>query len=324
MTASGAPVPSEPGRPPAIAEALASTLAARSRGTVSCILMYGSHLLGARPDRNSALDFVVVVRDYRAFYQALHDAGEVHRPVWLMAALSRVLPPNVIAFTPEDGAQGLAKCLVVSRDDMAAALGPAPRDHFLLGRMVQRVALVWAEAPDDAAWIEAVLAAAREGVLAWVGPYLTGPFDAETLGRRLLEVCYRGELRPEAKDRSATIFESQRDHFRDKLTPVLEEGVATGALSRGAEGYLFSTPPTAAQRRRWSWHFTRSKVRATLRWGKHILTFDNWLPYVQRKAERRLGVTIELTGLERRWPLIFLWPRVFRVLFSRPDREGEP
>ena len=324
MTSPELPTPPDRGGPPATAEALASTLAERAGGVVSCILLYGSHLLGARPDRNSALDFVVVVRDYRAFYQALHDAGEIHRPVWLMAGLSRVLPPNVIAFTPEEGAHGLAKCLVVSRDDMVKALGPDPRDHFLLGRMVQRVALVWSAGPEDAEWVERVLADARAGVLAWVGPYLPGGFDAESLGRRLLEVCYRSELRPEAKDRSATIFDSQRDHFRAKLTPVLERCAAEGALVLGNDGYRFTTPPTSAQRRRWSWHFTRSKVRATLRWGKHILTFDNWLPYVQRKAERRLGITIQLTRLERRWPLIFLWPRVFRVLFFRPDREGEP
>ena len=67
----------------------------------------------------------------------------------------------------------------------------------------------------------------------------------------------------------------------------------------------------------------RSKVRATLRWLKHVVTFDNWLPYVHRKAERRLGTTIELTRLERALPLIFLWPRVVRVLFTRPDQERE-
>lgn len=304
------------------AEALAASLAAASRGTVEAVLLYGSHLLGARPDRNSALDFVVVVRDYRAFYQALHEAGEMHRPVWLLTALARVLPPNVIAYTPGDGDAGIAKCLVVSRADLVAALGPEPPDHFLLGRLVQKIALVWSPDGAQPAWLAEAVAGARRRVLEWVGPWIEGPFDAAGLGRRLLEVCYGGELRPEARDRSATVFEAQREHFEAVLAPVLEDAHRAGTLTREAGAYRLAAPVAPARRRRWARHFRRSKVRATARWFKHMVTFDNWLPYVHRKAERRLGRPIHLTRLERRWPLLFLWPRAVRVLLTRPDREG--
>jgi hypothetical protein len=303
---------------------LAGALAQASRGTVEGVLLYGSHLLGARPDKNSALDLVVVVRDYRAFYRALRAAGEIHRPVWLMTALSRVLPPNVIAFTPGRGAEGIAKCLIVSRDHLQDALGPRPKDHFLLGRLVQRVAGVWVAGEEQAQWLEQLLTQARAGVLEWVGPYVEGPFDAEILGETLLRVCYGGELRPEARDRSTTIFETQREHFRESLAPALAGAAQAGSLSSTGGSYRFVTPPDPGQRRRWDRHFRRSKIRATLRWLKHVVTFDNWLPYVHRKAERRLGTTIELSRLERRMPLIFLWPRVVRVLFTRPDQEKEP
>lgn len=305
------------------AELLASALAGVADGQVVAVILYGSHLLGARPDPHSALDFVVVVREYRPFYDALRRAGEIHRPVWLMTALSGVLTPNVIAYTPHEGADGIAKCLIVSQADLEQALGPRPRDHFLLGRLVQRVALVWWRDEEVRLQVEDLLEQARAGVLAWVAPYLDGPFDAEGLGRRLLQVCYQGELRPEARDRSATIFETQREHFRDRLTPILAREASRGMVETTPGGYRLAHPVSAAERRRWRRHFTRSKVRATLRWLKHVLTFDNWLPYVHRKAERRLGTTIELTRLERRWPLLFLWPRVLRVLFTRPDREGE-
>ncbi|GMV07040.1 MAG: hypothetical protein AMXMBFR53_33150 [Gemmatimonadota bacterium] len=308
----------------ATAERLAAALAAASEGSVRAVLLYGSHLLGATPGRESALDFVVVVSGYRAFYEALHRAGESHRPVWLMAGLSRVLPPNVIAYTPDEGAAGLAKCLVVTREHLLDAVGPRPRDHFLLGRLVQRMALVWSASEEERGWAEARLVEARAGVLAWVGPFLDEPFDAESLGRRLLEVCYRGEVRPEARDRSDVIFEAQRGHFRERLAPVLEAAAREGRLVATGGGYRFATPPGPRARRRWMGHFRRSKVRATLRWFKHIATFENWLPYVHRKAERRLGISIELTRLERRWPVIFLWPRAIRLLLRRPDREGNP
>jgi hypothetical protein len=49
-----------------------------------------------------------------------------------------------------------------------------------------------------------------------------------------------------------------------------------------------------------------------------VVTFANWLPYVVRKVERHTGRTIELTRLERKLPLLFLWPRAFHVLLTKP------
>ncbi len=312
------------------ARTLSADLAHAAGDTVDGVLLYGSHLLNATPDRHSAYDFVVLVTDYRTFYRSLKAAGEIHRPAWLLSSLARILPPNVIAFTPNDGQDGIAKCLIISRDHFARALGPCPRDHFLLGRMIQRVALVWARDEASGAWVNDRLEEARAGVLAWVGPYLDDEFDAESVGRRILAVCYSGEFRPEAGDRAEKIFEAQREHFVQQLTPVLEGAAAAGDLAPvGDEGagaptlarYRFVERPVAAVRRRWAWHFVRSKARVTARWPKHVLTFDNWLPYISRKVERRTGIKVELTRLERRLPLIFLWPKVIKVLRGRPDKE---
>jgi hypothetical protein len=189
---------------------------------------------------------------------------------------------------------------------------------------VQRVALAWARSDEDAAWIDARLQEAREGVLAWMAPYLDAPVDAEGLGRRLLEVCYRGELRPEATDRAHRIFDSQADHFRTVLGPVLQRGAKEGVLVPSSEQaglYRPARPASPAERRRWRVHFARSKARATLRWFKHMVTFANWLPYIVNKVERHTGKTIRLTTLERKLPIIFLWPRAIHVLLTRPRRE---
>lgn len=300
---------------------MARRMAAATDGATQSVILYGSHLLGANPDRHSALDFVVVVEDYRRFYQGLRAAGEMHRPPWLMTAMAGVLAPNVIAFTPEDGQAGVAKCLILTREDFASALGPEPRDHFLLARMVQRVAVIWGSTPEHVVWVEERLSEARGGVLDWLAPYLEPPFDAEGVGRRLLEVCYQGEFRPEARNRADTIFRMQQAHFRDHFGSVLEAAAESGRLRPVEGGYQFTTPVTPKERRRWRRHFRRSKARVTARWLKHVLTFDNWLPYIARKVERRTGEKVELTPLERRMPLLFLWPRAVRILMSRPDRE---
>ena len=70
-------------------------------------------------------------------------------------------------------------------------------------------------------------------------------------------------------------------------------------------------------------YFRRSIVRATSRWLKHIVTFEGWLDYILRKANRHTGEPIELTDRERRWPLVFLWGRLFRYLRTK-NRKGSP
>lgn len=306
------------------ARALAERLVRQAGESVRVVLMYGSRLLQTNPDRHSALDFVVIVDDYRRVYSALSQAKALHRPERLMTALARVLPPNVIAYAPNDGREGIAKCLVVDKTDFARALSAEPPDHFLLGRMVQLVGVVWAADAAEEAWVQARIEGACRHVLDWMTPYLEGPFDAEGLGRRLLEVCYAGELRPESKGRAGRVFEAQAHHFSVALAPGIEVAVREGLLTLDPAGYVLAAPVTAGSIRRWRWHFRRSKARTTLRWFKHTVTFANWLPYVVRKVERHTGRTIHLTPLERKLPLIFLWPRAIRVLLTRPRRELGP
>lgn len=302
-----------------VAQKLAEELAEAAGGTVRAIFLYGSRLSGAQPDRYSAYDFVVVVDTYRAFYRTMARNRAINRPAWLLVMLSHLLPPNVVAFAPRDGADGLAKCLVINPRGLARGLSLVPPDHFLMARMVQRVRLVWVRDEATEQGLERLLAAARRGVLAWVGPFLPERFDAETVGRTLLDVCYRAELRPEAGNRSTVVFENQTDFFRETYGPILERAAARGLLERSKRGgYRFAVPPPALQRVRWSVHFKLSRLRVTARWLKHVMTFDQWLPYAQRKVERRTGMEIHLTTLERKLPLIFLWPRVIGIFLARP------
>lgn len=303
------------------ASSLAERLVEGGGGSIRAILLYGSRLLATNPDSHSAFDLVVIVNDNRRFLSALSAAGELHRPLGLLVALSRTLAPNVLAFAPNDGRDGVAKCLVVSEGDFERGLGSHPPDHFLLGRMVQKLGIVWIADASVEAWLEEQVSGAHRRVLEWMAPYLQGPVDAEGLGRRLLEVCYQGEIRPESRDRAGRVFEAQADHFAVALAPALEAAVESGAMTRQGPLYSLRGPVPPTQRRRWARHFRRSKARTTTRWFKHMITFANWLPYVVQKVERHTGRTIELTPLERSIPLIFLWPRVIHVLLSRPRRE---
>ncbi len=323
------------------ARALARTIVDAAGEHLTGILIYGSQLLRAEPNRHSAWDMVFVVDRYGPFHRALVDAGLHRGPAWVLDVMARMMPPWATMLQARDGgrpgspesvsgarsartgAGAIGKCMVVSRRHFRRALLPRSPDHFLKGRMVQRVALVWAKDDAAAGAIEGWLRVARKDVLTWAGPWLNEPFDAETLPRRMLEVSYGGELRPENESRAGEIHDVQADWLERAYAEVLNEAASEGVLIRDDRGgYRFARPPGRWARVRTRTYFVVSKARATLRWFKYIVTFDGWLPYLVRKVERRTGETVELTPREKRLPLIFLWPRVFRFFLDPARREA--
>lgn len=309
---------------PPQAHELADALRRAGGPAVQAVLLFGSRLLAASPSEHSAWDLVVVVDSYRTFHRHLVEAGHHRRPAWLLTLMARVLPPSITAFDPGGGA-ALAKCAIVSERHLARALGPRAPDHFLQGRLVQKVALVWSRDETVRLQVEAWLEGARQGVLDWVAPYLDADetFTPGELAWRMLRVSYGGEVRPEAGDRVREVFEAQEDWLAATYGRVLAEA-ARGAVvaPAGPDRYRLVDPPGRLQAWGVSLYFLRSKVRATLRWLKHIVTFNDWLTYIQRKVERRTGVEVEITPWERRLPLLLLWPKVFRVLRLRDAGGG--
>ena len=302
-------------RVPAPALAFTRGLLRAGQDAVVAVILYGSQLHRSSPGLHSAWDLVVLVKEYDSFHRAMRRAGHQRRSVVLMNFLGRILPPYVTDFSPEEAEGGIAKCLILTEEQFLTALGPGARDHFLKGRMVQHVEVVWTATEEDDRRIQDALSGARRDVLRWAGPFLEEPFDVEDLTRGMLQVSFAGELRPESGDRASEVFASQSRWLAGAFSDVLAAASADRVLQRvGERQYRFSSAYGPGARRALKRYFFRSKARTTARWFKHILTFNDWLTYIQRKAERRTGLTIELTAAERRWPLIFLWPKVFRVL----------
>jgi len=137
-----------------------------------------------------------------------------------------------------------------------------------------------------------------------------------------MEVSYSAEIRPEARSRVREVIDAQASFFRLVYARVLKSGVRDGRLV--AEGDLFRLAKKPGWRERWrvGHFFRRSKARATMRWFKYMLTFDDWLDYIVRKIERRSGERVELTRAERQFPVILLWPKTIRLIraIRRSDR----
>jgi hypothetical protein len=177
-------------------------------------------------------------------------------------------------------------------------------------------------AADDPAREQVVDALARAHALTydWTRPWLPARFDVDEYCLTMLRVSYAAEIRPESSDRTRTLFEAQQDYLRPVYGTLLQDLCAAGALVEGDAG-VYAVADTAGrlERLRLSLYFAWSKVRATARWAKYVVTFDDWLEFILRKARRHSGQEIELTPRERRLPLLFLWPRVFRY-FRHKDR----
>jgi len=281
---------------------------------LQAVIFFGSVLLGTSPDGASAADLFVVVKDYLHFYRDVGSQLPAQRHLGIITSLNRVLPPNIIYLNDPAGMRAGAKCFVVSERDLMVGLSLAARDHFFRGRLSQRVETVHARSAEVRGRVEEYLAMARRLSLEWVPLYLPETFTVSDYCMRMLEVSYAGEIRPEAATRVREVYEAQRSFFRLVYGRILDDAVAGGRLARDGERYRLAEPRSPREVRRWRRFFRRSKARATLRWFKYVLTFDDWLDYIVLKTERRTGMRVELTQAERRLPILLLWPKVFRVL----------
>ena len=305
--------------------AAALALDALCPGSVVGVLFFGSQRTRANPDHFSAYDFVVVIEAYLPFYRALHAATRVRRGSVLLAALNTVLTPNQISLRLPDGrgAQLHAKCSIFTLDHLRRETSPRRRDHFTIGRLFQPVEVLWAR--DDAAR-EALLdalASACALTYTWSRPWLGPSFEVEDYLRTLLRVSMGREIRPEPTgQRTFALHEAQREEqipvYRALLEGLREDGdlLAAGEDERS---YALARAVGFAERFRLTAYFRLSLVRATLRWFKYMLTFDDWLDYLLRKVRRHTGQDIQISARERKHPLVFLWPKVFHYLRHKND-----
>jgi hypothetical protein len=311
--------------PPGTDASSLAALLARSFGeSTLAIIHYGSHAQHSDARRESAFDYFVIVDRYHAAYDSLaRSVGTSYSPR-VASLLNHVLPPNVIAVTDDSHVPPLAaKCAVLSLVDLERECSRFARDHFVRGRLFQYVQLVWARDPDARTLVTNAIIDARVGSFNWGLASLPPTFDAELYFRTLLERSFSGEIRPERGGRIDALLGAQREVVLRVYDALFQQLARERILQPGGNVYQLTNAVSALRKLRIAWYFRRSKGRATARWMKYVVLYDDWLDYVVRKVARRSGVTIELTARERRWPLIFLWPKAIRYLRSRPQRRPD-
>lgn len=313
------------GDDPALAAAV-QQLARVAGETLDGLVFFGSRRTGAaRANVWSAYDVFVIVPRYRPFYEAMRGAGLSGKGAGFMALISRWLPPTQYSIQFEESPVHL-KATVIRTDTFHRETSPRRRDHFCAGRLFQPSRILHARNDAVRAALLDNLVSAHAETWDWSRPWLPATFDAGGYGRNALRVSMSWEIRPEPPGRAEALWEAQKE----EQIPVFET-LLSGLAARGEVIVAEPGGPWTLAHRvhemetfRQQNYFRRSIVRSTARWLKHVLSFEGWLDYILRKANRHGGEPLELSERERRWPLIFLWPRVFRHLGAKKQKGSTP
>ncbi|HWG54449.1 MAG TPA: hypothetical protein VN677_14240 [Gemmatimonadaceae bacterium] len=312
---SGSPQPTP--RAAQLAEYLARVFGPSTTG----IVHYGSHVQRSDARPESAHDYFVIVERYADAYKSLAATISPSYRAATAAFLNRILPPNVISITLHNESPPLeAKCAIYSLSDFLRACSARAKDHFALGRLFQHVQLIWTKDAVHQSRLTDALQRSRALTWSWGRPYLPSRFDVESYCRVLLATSYAAEIRPEGLERVDDLVTAQREILVPMYSALLAHFTSERIVATDGKVYMDLHPPGAVTRARTALYFRRSKIRATLRWLKYMALYDNWQEYILRKIARRSGISVELTARERRWPLIFLWPKALRYLRARPQR----
>jgi hypothetical protein len=288
---------------PEAALPLARAIRERLGPATAAVLFYGSCL--RRDTTEGVFDFYAVVDSYRAAY----GAGPV-------AALNAVLPPNVFYVeVPCQDAILRAKYAVLSARDFERGAGPSSLRTGIWARFCQPTRAVWAR--DDGArelLVRTAVNAVRTA-LRRIAPLLPEPgrVDPAELWQRVFAETYRNEMRPEIPGTIRTLYEADPARYDRAARLGLAELEASGELDLA---------PRARRRARLVWGLRRplAKVLYAAQLLKTALTFGDWLPYALWKLERHTGHRIVPTERQRRHPLIWGWPILWRVLWARTLR----
>lgn len=300
---------------------------ARATDAALCgVVFFGSRLTGAaKADAFSAYDAFVVVENYRAFYAGVRAAGLSGKRPGLMDLVSRWLPPTQVSLRFRE--QGVhLKAAVVRRDTFRRETSQRRRDHFCIGRLFQPARILHARDASTRQMLLDALVEAHRATWGWARPWLPQSFDAAAYGRAALGVSMSWEVRPEPGERADSLWQAQCAEHAPVVAALLRELAAAGELepvAGEAETWAAARPVGRLERLRTEVYFRRSMLRATARWLKHVVSFEGWLDYILRKANRHAGEPVELTPRERRWPWLFLWGRLFRYLRDK-DKKGRP
>ncbi len=284
---------------------LVAAIRKRFGASVCAILFYGSCLRSGNP-ADGLVDLYILVDSY---HQVHHSR--------LMQLANAWLPPNVYllqALTPE-GQKLQAKCALLTLDDFERGTARWFQS-YLWGRFAQPARLVYSLNSQIGQRVHQAQARAVLRLLKKTLPCMPATFTTDELWLTALSLSYGTELRPESASRPKLLLEYDRDYYHQLFSGAYSQ-IEHLEYAAGSTGRHHNQLSAAACRQgQWEWKLRRVQGRLlnVLRLVKSVFTFENGADYVAWKLERHTGQPLEVTPRLRRYPLIFGWPVLWRLL----------
>ena len=299
--------------PPEVA-ALTDEIRRRHGDAVAAVYFYGSCLRRAYV-AGGVVDFYAIVDSYRAAYRS-------RVLQWSNAAL----PPNVYYVElPVPGGEALRmKYNVLSRADFAKACRPESLHAIVWARFCQPAVLSWVRDDETRRGLAADCA---EAIVTMTSRMLALHPDATTiedLWQAGFATTYTTEMRVETPETIRTVFDAAPERYAAVTALAVEILARRGIVQGRSEGHRLhvriAEPARQAILKSWNRKVPVAKGLYVVRLLKSAATFGDWLPYALWKLTRHSGVVIELTDRQRRHPLIYGWPVIFRLIKSQTFR----
>lgn len=298
---------------PREAVALVDEIRRRHGAAVSAVLFYGSCLRRAYVE-GGVLDFYAVVDSYRGAYDSR-----------LLALANALLPPSTYYVElPFEGGTLRMKYNVVTQADFSAACRPESLHSIIWARFCQPAAVVWAR--DE--HVRQVLAGdAAEAAVTMVSRMMAlfpEALTTDVLWQSGFATTYTTELRVESPETIRTVFDAAPERYTRVAALAVEVLVRRGLAMGRVDGQAMQAHLVEGARRSivssWNRKVPVAKALYVVRLVKSAATFGDWLPYALWKLTRHSGVVIELTDRQRKYPLIFGWPAIFRLFRQKTIR----
>lgn len=275
---------------------LVDSLIMRFGESLDAVILYGSCLHSAISLDEGIVDLYVVVGSYHKAY-----------PERYLANLNTWLPPNVFYLEiPHQGKTLRAKYAVISTADFGR--GAQVWFHsYIWARFAQPSRLLYAR---DESIRQCIYTALAHSVVTFLksgaAALEAGIFNVEELWTHCLTLTYAAELRAEKEGRACHLARANLNaliRLTEVASPMLE-----GLLEKQENGkYRCLTNPEIQQRALWRWRLRRwqGKILSILRLSKATLTFNNSVEYAAWKIKRHTGVSVEITPMLRRHPILW-------------------
>ncbi|MEM7426067.1 MAG: hypothetical protein AAF441_08225 [Pseudomonadota bacterium] len=262
---------------------------------VAAVLGYGSCLRDVSPADGLA-----------DFYVLMADGMPVSTSRFARLGC-RIAAPNVYyAECDHEGTRLRAKFAVLPLRQFEARVSRRTENPYFWARFAQPCALL--SCREDAR--ERVFGAVRTAVVTMLQQSLLlcdGKARLDDVWLTGLQATYGTELRSESGARAGAIMAADPDWYRGTAEAVLGNDMGK-ALSRVSDAD-WARGVSAWKRRR-----LRGKLLSVLRLAKAAFTFRGGADYLAWKLERHSGVAIELSGWQRRHPILaslWLMPKLY-------------